>query len=351
VKGLLTGPPEDLDYSIGNREWTMAAGTTERDPDLKAALVPFQALPVIDAGALRGPPGIARDTAVAALTRAARQIGFFYIANHGVPQTRIDGFFDAMRAFFALPDEEKRRTAFGREGKRMGYMAFGQQRTDDDAEGDLVEGYEIGLDLAADDPDADFPFYGPTPWPAEPASFRKAMLRYMAEMRPLGEAVLRGLAEGLGLGPAAFAPFLDKPILLLSPRHYPPQAGHITKKRLGVGAHTDYGFLTFVLQDAVGGLQVLGADRQWIEATPLEGSFVCNIGELLENATGGTLRATTHRVINDSGRERYSCPFFFNPSRHARVAPLPALTGAEAKARYAPVEVGPHYEARMRYEY
>ncbi|MBT5413472.1 MAG: isopenicillin N synthase family oxygenase [Rhodospirillaceae bacterium] len=329
----------------------MADSIARRDPELKGARVPFEALPVIDAGALRGPDGPARDAAVAVLGQAAREIGFFYIADHGVSPTHIAGFFDAMRAFFALPEEEKRRTAFGREGKRMGYMAFGQQRTDDDAEGDLVEGYEIGLDLPADDPDADFPFYGPTPWPAEPAGFREAMLGYMDEMRPLGEAVLRALAEGLGLGADAFNPFLEKPILLLSPRRYPPQAGHITRKRLGVGAHTDYGFLTFVLQDAVGGLQVLGADGQWIEAMPLEGSFVCNIGELLENATGGTLRATTHRVINDSGRERYSCPFFFNPSRHARVAPLPALAGAEAVARYAPVEVGLHYEARMRYEY
>ena len=351
MKALLTGPPEDPDYLIGTREWTMAAGTAERDPDLKAALGPFEALPVIDAGALRGPPGNARDTAVAALTRAARQIGFFYIANHGVPRDRIGGFFDAMRAFFALPDAEKRRTAFARDGKRMGYMAFGQQRTDDDAEGDLVEGYEIGLDIPADDPDADFPFYGPTPWPDAPAGFREAMLDYMAEMRPLGEAVLQALATGLGLSPDAFAPFLEKPILLLSPRHYPPQAGHITKKRLGVGAHTDYGFLTFVLQDEVGGLQVLGADGAWIEATPLDGSFVCNIGELLENATGGALRATTHRVINDSGRERYSCPFFFNPSRHAHVAPLAELAGPGAAERYSPVLVGPHYEARMRYEY
>jgi isopenicillin N synthase-like dioxygenase len=329
----------------------MAASIAERDPDLKAALVPFETLPVIDAAALRGPDGPARDAAVEALTHAAREIGFFYIGNHGVPQARIDRFFEAMRAFFALPDEEKRRTAFARDGKRMGYMAFGQQRTDDDADGDLVEGYEIGLDIPADDPDADFPFYGPTPWPDAPAGFREAMLSYMAEMRPLGEAVLRALAEGLGLAPHAFAPFLDKPILLLSPRHYPPQSGHITRKRLGVGAHTDYGFLTFVLQDEVGGLQVLAADGAWIEATPLDGSFVCNIGELLENATGGALRATTHRVINDSGHERYSCPFFFNPSRHAKVAPLPALAGSEKAKRYAPVRVGPHYEARMRYEY
>ena len=329
----------------------MAEPTTLLDPDLKAARVPFEALPLIDAGALRRPAGPARDSAVAALGRAAREIGFFYVANHGVPEACIDGSFEAMRGFFARPEEDKRRTAFARDGKRMGYMAFGQQRTDDDAEGDLVEGYEIGLDIPADDPDAEFPFYGPTPWPTEPQGFRAAMLDFMAEMRLLGEAVLRALAEGLGLGADAFDRFLEKPILLLSPRHYPPQSGHITKKRLGVGAHTDYGFVTFVLQDEVGGLQVLGADGQWIEATPLAGSFVCNIGELLENATGGTLRATTHRVINDSGRERYSCPFFFNPSRHARVAPLTALAGPDAAARYAPVEVGPHYEARMRYEY
>lgn len=334
----------------------MSGGAVEtvRDAELIGARVPFEELPVIDIGALSSGSSDAKDEAAAALGAAARDIGFCYVSNHGVPHAVIDAFFDRMVQFFELPEEEKMKTRIDAGGERMGYVPVGQQRTnddDDDAEGDLAEGYEIGLELSPDDPDASYPFYGPTPWPGQPPGFREAMLDYLDAMIALSRRTLGGLALSLGLEEDLFAPYLKKPIVLLSPRHYPPQSGHITRKRLGVGAHCDYGCLTFIVQDDVGGLQVRNSKGRWIEAKPVPGTFVCNTGQLLERWTNGAFIANTHRVINDSGRARYSAPFFFTPDRDAEIEVLAVCCGPGNPPRYPSVNSGEHYVERMRYMY
>jgi isopenicillin N synthase-like dioxygenase len=133
-------------------------------------------------------------------------------------------------------------------------------------------------------------------------------------------------------------------------RHYPPQRGQITAKQLGTGTHTDYGCVTMIAQqEGVQALQALNSDGKWIEIPPVRGTFTCNLGEALERWTNGRLAATKHRVINDSGKDRISIPFFFNPNREVRVSVLESCISADNPPRYDPFTFGEYYLKRMRY--
>jgi isopenicillin N synthase-like dioxygenase len=146
----------------------------------------------------------------------------------------------------------------------------------------------------------------------------------------------------LGLQAEYFDNWLNAPMTTLGPLHYPPQQGHITETRRGAGAHTDYGCLTMLSQDDAGGLQVRNAAGLWIDAPPIQGSFVVNIGDMMERWTNGVFTSTLHRVINVSGRERYSLPFFFDPDFSAPVECLETCLKAGEVPKYPPVTAGQH---------
>jgi len=168
------------------------------------------------------------------------------------------------------------------------------------------------------------PLHGPNLFPRRPAELRPVVLAYLDELVRIGQAVLRGLALGLGLPPGWFADHLTAdPLVLFRVFHYPPAAG-AEDARWGVGEHTDYGLLTLLAQDANGGLSVRSGDG-WIDADPIPGTFVCNLGDMLERLTGGRYRSTPHRVRNASGAERLSFPFFLDPSWDAVVDRLPIV--------------------------
>lgn len=155
------------------------------------------------------------------------------------------------------------------------------------------------------------------------------MLAYIEAMTGLGQAVMRGIALSLGLpGDYFSAGYTADPTVLFRVFHYPPSAPDADG--WGVGEHTDYGLLTLLLQDANGGLQVHTPDG-WISAPPVPGTFVCNIGDMLDKLTGGLYRSTPHRVRNLSGNERLSFPFFFDPGWDSEVPPLPYTEGGRAR--------------------
>ncbi|MBU6449514.1 MAG: isopenicillin N synthase family oxygenase, partial [Rhodospirillales bacterium] len=149
-------------------------------------------------------------------------------------------------------------------------------------------------------------------------------------------------AVSLGLKQDYFEPWLGITMTTLGPLRYPPQTGRITEAQLGAGAHTDYGCLTLLHQDAAGGLQVQGLDGSWISAPPIPGTFVVNIGDMMERWTNGVFRSTPHRVINISGQERYSLPFFFDPDFYAPVECLPTCLKPGEAPKYAATTAGQH---------
>ena len=145
----------------------------------------------------------------------------------------------------------------------------------------------------------------------------------MSAMTRLGHALISGIALSLGLEESYFADrYTSDPFILFRIFNYPPSAGVPEgEKAWGVGEHTDYGVLTILKQDGSGGLQVKSRSR-WVEAPPVAGSFVCNIGDMLDRMTRGLYRSTPHRVRNPSARDRLSFPFFFDPNFDAEVKPI-----------------------------
>jgi isopenicillin N synthase-like dioxygenase len=186
---------------------------------------------------------------------------------------------------------------------------------------DQKEGLYFGAELAADHPlvRAGTPMHGPNLFPAGLPGFREAVMDYMSALTRLGHRLMAGLALSLGLEESYFADrCTGEPLILFRIFNYPPPRDPTL---WGVGEHTDYGLLTILLQDEAGGLEVRSRSR-WVPAPPVPGSFVCNIGDMLDRMTGGLYRSTPHRVRNPVPRDRLSFPFFFDPNFFARVQPI-----------------------------
>jgi isopenicillin N synthase-like dioxygenase len=227
------------------------------------------------------------------------------------------GLDAAARAFFSLPDNDKREIEMARGGRAWrGWFPVGGELTS--GAPDRKEGLYFGAELPAGHP---LPLHGPNLFPRQVPELRPLVLSYVDEMTRVAQEVMRGVARSLDLAPDYFsAGYTATPTVLFRIFHYPPApAGDAG---WGVGEHTDYGLLTLLAQDDNGGLQVRTPDG-WLDAPPLPDTFVCNIGDMLERLTGGWYRSTPHRVRNTSGRDRLSFPFFFDPDFTATVPPLP----------------------------
>ncbi len=278
-------------------------------PKTRAAL----ALPVISLAALEAGEGAGRDNEVAALRAACLEHGFIYLVDHGVTPALIAEVFAETRRFFDLPMDEKRLMDKAHSACNRGYEPLGGQVLEPGAPPDLKEGYYIGEDLPADDPRvrAGLFNHGPNLWPVGLPGWRETMETYFAVMVGLSARMMSALALSLGLGPDHFADFCTDPMATLRLLHYPPQPPNPAPGEKGCGAHTDFGALTLLLQDDAGGLQVWSGSKGWIDAPPVAGAFVVNLGDLMGRWTNQTYRSTLHRVINASGRDRYSVPFFY----------------------------------------
>jgi isopenicillin N synthase-like dioxygenase len=231
---------------------------------------------------------------------------------HGVDPELCAELIDAAAEFFSRPEAEKARVAMAHGGQAWrGWFGVGSELTS--GRPDVKE----GLYLGTDDGPSDRPLHGSNQWPEQPAQLRPIVERYLAQVTAAGQHVLAGMALGLGLDAEWFrAGLTADPLVLFRLFHYPPATDS-----WGVGEHSDYGLLTLLLQDDVGGLEVRGPDG-WTDAPSVPGSFVCNLGDMLDRMTGGRYRSTAHRVVNRSGRDRYSFPLFLDPGWDAAVAPI-----------------------------
>jgi isopenicillin N synthase-like dioxygenase len=286
-------------------------------------------LPVIDVSPLRD--AAADHAAVAAaIGQACRDSGFFYVSGHGVPSVLINELDSLCREFFALPHAAKDEIAMARGGKAWrGFFPVGGELTS--GRPDLKEGLYFGTELPAAHT---LPLHGPNLFPTQIPALRTVVLAYIDALTVVAQTVLRGVALSLDLDADYFSGgYTANPTVLFRVFHYPPQEP--ADDGWGVGEHTDYGLLTLLAQDDNGGLQV-HTPAGWLDAPPIPGTFVCNIGDMLDRLTGGWYRSTPHRVRNISGNERLSYPFFFDPDFAAEVPPLPgrARLGADGHPRW-----------------
>jgi isopenicillin N synthase-like dioxygenase len=287
------------------------------------------ALPVVDVAPLLADTDANPDSAPERLSEIARQIeaacrehGFFYVTGHGVPPELLDRLAAASAKFFDLPLAAKMEIAMARGGTAWrGYFPVGAELTS--GQPDLKEGLYFGAELPETDPrvQAGLPLHGRNMFPSQIPELRSGVLAYLDALTALGQAVLRGIALSLGLEADYFgAGYTADPTILFRVFRYPPPPPG--DQGWGVGEHTDYGLLTLLAQDSAGGLQVR-TRAGWIDAPPLAGTFVANIGDMLDRLTSGWYRSTPHRVRNASDRARLSFPFFLDPAFTAEIPPLP----------------------------
>ncbi|WP_194919833.1 isopenicillin N synthase family oxygenase [Catenulispora rubra] len=282
-----------------------------------------QQLPVIDLS-LAGGSAEERGRLHQALRTAATDVGFFQLVGHGVTETETTALGDAMRSFFALPKADRLAVSNLNSPHFRGYTSTGDEQTA--GARDWRDQMDIGLELPPRVPGAGEPAYwwlqGPNQWPAALPQLRTATLGWIDKLSAVSQRLLHELLASIGARPDFYDDaFAGHPHLRLKLVRYPGTAPDGTAQ--GVGTHKDYGFITLLLQDSVGGLQVARPDGSFLDVPPMPGAFVVNLGELLEVATDGYLKATSHRVVSPAGaRERFSVPFFYNPRLDAHIEPL-----------------------------
>ena len=291
---------------------------------------------------------------------ACRETGFFYVANHHVPQALIDAQFDCARRFYALPAAEKLAIHMKKSASTAGYEPIGGQildSQDDRAEKappDLKESFYCAMELPDDHPWAKKRIrgFGHNQWPEGLPGFREQTLAYQAAMRGLGDRVLAILALSLDLPEDYFVPFYDMPGTTLRMLRYPPHSAAALANQLGAGAHTDWGGVTMLAQDDIGGLEIRNAAGEWIQATPVPGTFVVNLGDLMQRWTNALYRSNMHRVKNNnSQRNRHSVVLFYNPRRDALIECLPTCTDAEHPPKFAAVTTAKHMREMFERSY
>ena len=317
---------------------------------LEAARVSVATLPIIDISGLRSANIADRKAVGAALRAACLDKGFFYIKSHGVSEGLISDVFSEAAAFFALPPEQKDEVNKTKSPCNRGYEPLQGQTLEAGAPPDLKEGYYVGPDHAPDDPRvlAGMFNHGANQWPSQRPNFKPVMQSYLNEMMALSARMMEGIALSLDLPENYFDGYNHDPMATVRLLHYPPQPAQARPNQKGAGAHTDFGGLTLLRQDDVGGLQVWDqASDGWIHADPVPGTYVVNLGDMIARWTNDRYRSTVHRVVNMSGRERYSVPFFYTGNYAHTVECIPTCLSPGEAPKYPPITV----EAHMREMY
>jgi isopenicillin N synthase-like dioxygenase len=326
--------------------------------EMGARLIDAALIPVIDISALRGDDPVAAQATADEIGRACEQVGFFYVANHGIPQELIARTYELSRRFHYSPWELREQVHIRHSPGTRGWVPV----TSEDDDGDpelyrLVEpnpdhdylthprlhaAFDLSREIPQDDPDfvAGNLMIVPNQWPDWIPEFRDQVMEYYDAVTAVGMQLFRAFAMRLGLPLDFFEKLTTKAPSQLRLLHYPPNDLPMDNKNLGIGAHSDFECFTILHQQAPG-LQVMNAADEWVAAPPLDGTFIVNVGDLLEGWTNGRFKATQHRVVN-TGKERFSMPLFFAVDYDTVIEPLPAFVSPDNPARYNRIVAGKH---------
>jgi len=297
-------------------------------------------IPVIDVSGLQGTVE-QRHSIGQSIVDAYRSWGFGYVIGHPIPPALIADVFAQSRAFHALPLATKMQCAVGRDHR--GYIPM-KSSTDvassieQATKPNVSESFMIMREFATDSEQVRDGQYlaGPNRWPAQPAGFQSTMQTYNEAMCAFAADLIAVIGESLG-DEGVFTRSFASPTTWLRLLHYPPQDPQAPSDEYGSAPHTDFGAITLLAQDDVGGLSVRTQDGDWVDVPPMANAFVMNVGDMLSRWSNGLLKSTPHRVTNRTGRERFSVPFFFDPDVRTVIAPLPSCVTEGNPLKFPPI--------------
>lgn len=299
------------------------------------------------------------DVLAPIVDQVCTEVGFFQVVNHGVPAEVETAAWSALAAFFDLPLDEKLALRPEHPGDPYGYIPVSAEALSkslgDEAPGDLKESLNIGPIDRPTHPlaDGEEVVYLENRWPTTLPELPVVCREYFAAMTALSERIMRLFALALELPAEFFDPLITHSPSALRAVNYPATTAPLAPGQLRAGAHTDYGLLTILRQDAVGGLEVADADGEWVPVPSIADAYVINIGDLMARWTNDRWRSTLHRVVTpadgtDAAARRQSVPFFYNANYDAEVACLPSCLAVGETPKYETVMAGPHLMGKFR---
>ena len=292
----------------------------------------------------RDPQGFAQK-----LGRSFEEYGFAIIADHGIPDELIHRAEEKSRAFFAMPDEVKRRYQNAGQGGARGYTPFGIETAKGAKAHDLKEFWHVGRDLPEGHPFQDH--MPPNVWPDEVPSFKDTFQQLFATFDRTGLKILRAIACYLKIDEDYFIDTVRDGNSVMRLLHYPPIQGE-PGSHVRAGAHEDINTITLLLGAEEAGLELQTKDGRWIPVAPEPGELVVNIGDMLQRLTNGVLRSTSHRVVNPPperrGHSRYSMPFFLHFRSDFCIEALPGTVPEGEQPKWPPITANEYLQERLR---
>lgn len=319
--------------------------------------MPLLEVPVIDLTPYREGTPEGKAAVAAKIGQACRDIGFLVVSGHGVSADLVNKTYDVSKAFFELPLREKADSDRPSPDQVRGYSAVGGEglaySLDEPTPPDLKESLSIGpTDIPADDPyytSAEAgPHFAPNVWPKKPVELKEIWTQYFAAVDGLATDLMRLFALSLDLDEHYFDKTIDKNISMMRVLRYPKQTAAPLPGQLRAGAHSDYGSMTILRKETSDkGLEVMNKAGEWVGVPVIEGTFIVNIGDLMQQWTNDLWTSTMHRVVNpplesEENTDRLSIVFFHQPNYDAIVECLPSCLAPGEKAKYAPVSSGDH---------
>jgi isopenicillin N synthase-like dioxygenase len=312
--------------------------------DVSVRAATTEEIPVIDVGnLLSGKPGSAPALA-AQIRQACIGTGFFYVSRHGMePELKV--LLESMREYFDTPEADKATASIDQ--YQRGFRGQGLDQEPGTLP-DCKESFDVGVDLPLSHASvaAGVPMHGPNQWPSHFPGIRAPADNYFSACELLGRKLLAAIACSLGEAEDFFEAHCSEAMVQMRMFHYPPppeeQIG-----AFGSSPHTDYGMITLLAQDPIGGLEVQTLSGEWVRAPYIDGTLVVNLGDMLSRWTNDVYHSTLHRVINRAAKDRYSVAMFYHLNADTLVTPLAACCGDNEPPKYKPIKYLSHLTSRF----
>ena len=312
----------------------------------RSRTISVEEIPVINVSPLRKGELEEAKSVAKQIRKAAEEVGFFYICDHGIPKEVLNNAYNSTKEFFESPRSFKDKIKIN--SNHHGFLPVGEAKMENAMNVDHKESFVWGLDLPDDHESvsAKNPFLGNNQWPEGMPELRDSVYPFFEAGLKCGRDLMRAFALGMEIPEDSFLKTYNEPIARGSIIFYPPQSSKFGEKQFGVAPHTDYGCLTLLWQDLVGGLELQNLEGEWIKAKPIEDTLVVNVGDLLMRWSNDIFKSTVHRVINRRSTKRYSMVIAWDPNYETVVDPS-LVFNKEIKPLYPPVRCGEYVLSRF----